>query len=109
MATVIYWVQDLLFVSNIRETAKQLQVQASAVRDRAALLASLPGCKLVIFDLRIAAAVDALEQLKSHSVAKVGFIDHERADVIERAESLGCRALAKGKFSTELPRLLASL
>jgi hypothetical protein len=107
MADVVYWVQDLLFVSKIREVAGQLQLAAQSVRDAAALIASARGAKLVIVDLRIPAAVDALAQLGD--VPKVGFIDHERTDIIERAESLGCRALAKGKFSTELPRLLGNL
>jgi hypothetical protein len=108
MAEVIYWVQDLLFVSKIREVAQQLQLHASSVRDAQSLLDAAPGSKIVILDLRIAAAVDALERLPK-DLPKVGFIDHERTDVIDRAESLGCRALAKGKFSTELPRILGDL
>jgi hypothetical protein len=108
MAAVVYWVQDLLFVSKIREVAKQVGLDAVSVRDSAALTAALPGAKIVLLDLRIAAAVDALEGLPAE-LPKVGFIDHERTDVMERAQSLGCRALAKGKFSTELPHLLGNL
>ncbi len=108
MADVIYWVQDLLFVSKIREVAQQLQLQATSVRDPQALIAGASGSKIVIVDLRIPAAVDALAQLP-RDLPKVGFIDHERIDVMDRAQSLGCRALAKGKFSTELPRILADL
>jgi hypothetical protein len=108
MADIVYWVQDLLFVSKIREVAQQLQLAAASVRDAQALIDSSVNSKIVIVDLRIPAAVDALERLPA-SLPKVGFIDHERTDVMERAESLGCRALAKGKFSTELPRILAEL
>jgi len=108
MADVIYWVQDLLFVSKIREVAQQLQLAAVAVRDSQALVDSAVNSKIVIVDLRIPAAVDALARLPP-SLAKVGFIDHERTDVMERAQSLGCRALAKGKFSTELPHILGNL
>ena len=107
MADVVYWVQDLLFVSKIREVAQQLKLAALSVRDADALVAGARDAKLVIVDLRIAAAVDALERLGD--VPKVGFIDHERTDVMERAQSLGCRALAKGKFSSELPHLLGNL
>jgi hypothetical protein len=108
MADVIYWVQDLLFVSKIREVAHQLQLAAAPVRDEKALLDGAAGSRIVIVDLRIPAAVDALARLPP-SLPKVGFIDHERTDVMERAQSLGCRALAKGKFSTELPHILADL
>ena len=108
MADVIYWVQDLLFVSKIREVAQQLQLRAAPVRDAASLVNQSQGCKIVIVDLRIAAAVDALAELPK-DLPKVGFIDHERTDVMERAQSLGCRALAKGKFSTELPRILGEV
>src|SRR5437899_539161 len=96
MADVIYWVQDLLFVSKIREVALQLQLAVTSVRDAEALLASAKDARIVIVDLRVPAAVDALARLPA-SLPKVGFIDHERTDVMERAESLGCRALAKGK------------
>jgi hypothetical protein len=107
MADLVYWVQDLLFVSKIREVAQQLQLAAQAVRDAQALVDGARSAKMVIVDLRIPAAVDALGQIPD--VPKVGFVDHERTDIMERAEALGCRALAKGKFSTELPRLLADL
>jgi hypothetical protein len=108
MADVVYWVQDLLFVSKIREVAQQLQLQATSVRDARSLIDGAAASKIVILDLRIPAAVDALAQLPPQ-LPKVGFIDHERTDVMERAESFGCRALAKGKFSTELPRILGDL
>ena len=108
MSDVGYWVQDLLFVSKIRETANQLSLAATSVRDADALVTSSRNAKIVIVDLRVAAAVDALARLPA-DLKKVGFIDHERTDVMERAQSLGCVALAKGKFSTELPKILAAL
>ena len=88
--------------------AQQLQLAAASVRDAKALIDGAAGSKIVIVDLRIPAAVDALEQLPP-DLPKIGFIDHERTDVMERAQSLGCRAYAKGKFSTELPRILGDL
>jgi hypothetical protein len=108
MADVVYWVQDLLFVSKIREVAQQLQLAAAPVRDADALVASAREARLVIVDLRLPAALDALERLP-RELPKVGFIDHERTDVMERAQALGCRALAKGAFSKELPRLMGDL
>jgi hypothetical protein len=111
MAGVVYLVQDLLFVSKIRETARQVGLDAAAARDPAGLHAAAAGAKIVIVDLRLPGALAALDLLAgdpaTRTIRKVGFIDHERVDVMERARERGCEALAKGKFSTELPRLLA--
>ena len=108
---VVYLVRDLLFTSKIRETAEQLGVAVQGVRDPAELPAAARGARLVILDLRLAGALEALERLArdpdTSGVASVGFIDHERVDVMETAAALGCTALAKGKFSSDLPRLLA--
>jgi hypothetical protein len=111
MAGVVYLVQDLLFVSKIRETARQVGLDAVGARDAAGLQAAAPGAKIVILDLRLPQALAALDLLAgdpaTREIRKVGFIDHERVDVMESAREKGCVALAKGKFSTELPKLLA--
>jgi DNA-binding NarL/FixJ family response regulator len=110
-APVLYWVTDLLFTSKIRETARQLGLEAQAVRDGDALVSAAPSARYVIVDLRRPGALELLERLAATapSVPRAGFIDHEAVDVIARARALGCNALAKGKFSTELPRLLAAV
>jgi hypothetical protein len=102
-----YLVSDLLFVSKIRETATQLGVELVSARDGAALAAA--GAGLVIVDLRRPDAMAALDALASTACTKVGFVDHEREDIMDAARSRGCQPLAKGKFSTELPRLFAAL
>ena len=106
---IVFWVQDLLFVSKIREVARTLGVEAKSVRDADALAAAAPEASLVVLDLRLPTALPALERIAATPVKKVGFIDHERTDVMESARERGCKALAKGKFSTELPLLLAEL
>ena len=112
MAEVVYFVRDLLFVSKIRETAEQLGVPVTPARDVEALAREAAGARLVIVDLRLPDAVAALERL-ARTVsplpqATVGFVDHERLDVMETARALGCtRVLAKGEFASELRRLLA--
>lgn len=108
MAKVVYWVQDLLFTSKIREVAKQMGVEAVAARDLAQVTSLAGSAQLVIVDLRREGALALLDALPPE-VQKVGFIDHEREDVMEAARQKGCRAYAKGKFSTELPSLLANL
>jgi hypothetical protein len=63
---------------------------------------------VLIGDLRRPDALAALEAADP-GARRVGFIDHERTDVMEQARARGCTALAKGKFSSELARLLSSL
>jgi hypothetical protein len=108
MAKVVYLVQDLLFVSKIRETARQVGVEAESVQDPAELPRAAKTAQLVIVDLRRPDALSILDTLP-REVPKIGFIDHERIDVMDAARERSCRPYAKGKFSTELPHLLASL
>src|SRR5262249_24878968 len=109
MAKVVYLVQDLLFTSKIRETARQLGWDAEAARDPGQLAQAAPSATLVILDLRRPDALPTLDALAQIAVEKVGFIDHERVEVMEAARDKGCRAYAKGKFSTELASILSSL
>jgi AmiR/NasT family two-component response regulator len=112
MAEVVYFVRDLLFVSKIREAAEQLGVVVAPAHDIDALEREAAGARVIIVDLRLADAAAALERVartaRTLPVTTVGFVDHERVDVMETARALGCtRVLAKGEFATELPRLLA--
>jgi hypothetical protein len=108
MSKAVYLVSDLLFVSKIRETARQLGVELESVKDPAQLAQAAGSAQLVILDLRRPDALATLDGLPP-GTRSVGFIDHERTDVMDAARERGCRALAKGKFTTELPRLLADL
>lgn len=115
MADVVYLVQDMLFSSKIRETAKPLGLTCQGLREPGALAAAArAGAKLVIVDLRLPAALEALDALAADVVAaavpSVGFIDHELTEVMEAARTRGCgQVMAKGQFSTALPRLLSQL
>jgi len=108
MAKLVYLVQDLLFVSKIRETAQKVGVDCVAVKDPAELPKLARAAQLVIVDLRRPDALAVLETLPA-GVPTAGFCDHERVDVMDAARARGCRPYAKGKFSTELPHLLAAL
>ena len=112
MGRVVYLCSDLLFTSKIRETARQLGLDTTAVRDAAALLEAARGADAVILDLRLPIALDALRRLRAEpataAVPAIGFCEHERVDHMAEARAAGCdRVLAKGRFSTELPHLLA--
>jgi hypothetical protein len=111
MRPVVYLVRDLLFVSKIRETADQLGVPVAPARDPESLRDAARAARLVILDLRRPDALRALELLaadpEAARVPSVGFIDHERIDVMDAARAKGCRTvLAKGRFTAELPALL---
>lgn len=112
MPRVVYLVQDLLFTSKIREIAGQLGVEAARARTPEELCKAAPGAQLVVLDLRLPDAARALELLKADPAASqvpsVGFVDHEREDVMAHAAERGCRTvLAKGAFSARLAQLLA--
>lgn len=115
MADVVYLVQDMLFSSKIRETAKPLGLTCQGLRDPAALtVAAATGAKMVILDLRLPAAMEALNALAADpaaaAVPSIGFIDHELTEVMDMARARGCgQVMAKGQFSTALPRLLSQL
>ena len=111
MADVAYLVRDMLFTSKIREVAKQLGVTVAAAREPAEVARAAAGARLVLLDLRLDGALAALDALAADpalaGVATVGFIDHERTDVMAEARARGCReVLTKGQFSKELPRIL---
>lgn len=109
--SVVYLCTDLLFTSKIRETARALGHEATAVRDVRALGEAARHATVVIVDLRRPDAIDALDALPADPAARparvIGFIDHERTDRMEEARQRGCVALAKGKFSSDLRNLLA--
>jgi hypothetical protein len=105
MAAVVYLVTDLLFTSKIRETATRLGLDVQAVRAAGEVAAATAEARFFIIDLRRPDALAALDAAAPAS-KKIGFIDHERVDVMAAARERGCVALAKGKFSSDLPRLL---
>jgi hypothetical protein len=113
MAKVVYLVTDLLFTSKIRETATQLGHTLERATDPESLRSASVGAAIVLIDLRRPDALAALDALAADATTRAiptaGFVDHEREDLMDAARTRGCNALAKGKFSSELPRLLAAL
>ena len=114
MADIVYLVRDMLFSSKIREAARQLGLAAQGAPDAAALARAAAGARLVILDLRLDAALPALDALAADpalaGVPSVGFIDHEKLEVMDAARAKGCtRVMAKGQFSNQLPAILGEL
>jgi AmiR/NasT family two-component response regulator len=112
LADVVHLITDMLFASKVREAAKHLGLTVQGTRDPQALAAAARQARLVIVDLRVPSALDALDALAADDVARavpsVAFIDHERTDVMDAARAKGCgEVMAKGQFANTLPKLLA--
>jgi CheY-like chemotaxis protein len=116
MSPVIALVEDLLFLSRIREAARGSGVSVTTARSAADLVgAARDGGRLVLVDadsgrLRWPEAVAALRAEPAFvSLPVVAFLSHVHADRAEAARAAGCsRVLARGAFVQELPRLLAA-
>ena len=109
-------ISDMLFSSKLREAAKATGVSVQAQRDADGWAAAVIAgeAKLAIVDLRMPTALAALDALAilgtPQNLRTVGFIDHERTDVMDEARAKGCAdVMAKGQFANALPKLLAGL
>jgi AmiR/NasT family two-component response regulator len=114
LADVVHFITDMLFASKVREAAKHLGLTIQGVRDPQALAAAAREAKLVIVDLRVPRALEALDALSGDAAARavpsVAFIDHERTDVMDAARAKGVgQVMAKGQFANALPKLLAGV
>ena len=111
--TVVAVVDDLMFLSRIREAAKRQGADVRAVRTAADAVAACRAGGLVIFDLdtprlpvmEAIAAVTADPALAG--VELVGFYSHVETERAREARAAGCRTvLPRSAFVRELDRLL---
>jgi len=114
MADVVHLITDMLFASKVREAAKHVGLTVQGARDPQALALAAREARLVIVDLRVPRALEALDALAgdpaARAVPSVAFIDHERVDVMDAARAKGCgQVMAKGQFANALPKLLAGV
>jgi len=101
MAPVVYLVRDLVFVSKIREAAARLGLEVERAADASGLHAAAREAKLVIVDLRLPEAIEALQRLAADPltarVRAVGFVDHEQVEAMAaRSVTLNQPALVLG-------------
>jgi len=116
MLQVLALMDDLLFLSRVREAARGAGVEVRPVRQPAQLVEGVrDGGRLVLVDAdspRLPWA-DALAALKAEglldAVPVVAFFSHAHADRAETARAAGCDpVLPRSAFVRELPALLAA-
>ena len=108
-------VADLFFGARIRETAKQLALPCTLVRDPAELVerAAAPGVRLVIADMSLRAGdpVAAVRALKADprtaALPEIGYLFDAQDQLIRTARAAGCdRVLSRGGLTQKLPEIL---
>jgi CheY-like chemotaxis protein len=117
MPTVAAVVDDLLFLSRIREAARGARVDVVSARTPDALVAAArAGARLVLVDADGGRLpwVDAIRALRAEpslaAVPVVAFLGHVNVDHAALAREAGAtRVVARGAFVAELPALMAEL
>lgn len=112
---ILVAVDDLLFSSKIRATAKQAGVELAFARSRDEILAQARSAKpaLVIFDLNSAKTdpVATIAALKTDpalaSIRTLGFASHVHTDLIAAAREAGAdQVVARSAFAGNLAEIL---
>ena len=107
---------DLLFTSKIRATAKQIGVTISVAKSRDAALEQMRTAPpaLVIFDLNNSRTdpLGIVAVMKSDpalaGISTVGFVSHVQTDLIDAARKAGVtEVMARSMFAERLPQILA--
>lgn len=115
MPQLIALVDDLLFLSRIREAGRAVGIEVRGVRGASDLLAAArEQARLVLVDadserLPWQAALSALRAEPAlRALPVIAFVSHVRADLAEAARAAGAsRVLARSAFVKELPELVA--
>jgi len=111
---IIVAVDDLLFSSKIRETARHAGAELMFARTPDAVLREARERRppLVIFDLNAdriqpIPTIQALRQDPDLAgIRLVGFVSHVRTDIIEAARAAGAEVMPRSRFVAELEQLL---
>ncbi len=116
VAHLIALVDDLMFLSRVREAARGRALEVRVARKTADVLeAAREGASLLVVDLdsRRLPWAEALASLRSDAglaaLPVVGFLSHVNAEGAQAARTAGCsRVLARSAFVQELPAILAA-
>jgi PleD family two-component response regulator len=108
-------VDDLMFTSKIRATAKPLDVTVVFARSSEAALTAMRKDRpaLVIFDLNnprtdpLGTVAEMKKDPTLQSIPTVGFVSHVQTDLIERAREAGVdEVMARSAFTLHLGEIL---
>jgi len=107
---------DLLFTSKIRATAKQIGATLAVAKSRDGALADMRANRpaLVIIDLNnprtdpLGIVADMKGDPALASIPTVGFVSHVHTELIEAARQAGVNdVMARSMFAERLPQILA--
>jgi CheY-like chemotaxis protein len=117
MPPLVALMDDLMFLSRIREAARGAELAVKSVRSAAELVAAArEGARLVLVDAdsqrvpwqEALAALGAEPELREIPI--VAFVSHVRPDLAQAARAAGAsRVLARSAFVQELPGLVAGV
>jgi len=108
-------VDDLLFSSKIRTTAKQAGVELAFARTPTDILEQSRTLRpsLVIFDLNSAkvSPIDTISEMKRDAtlsgIRTIGFVSHVHTGLIDAARAAGVdEVMARSAFAARLPEIL---
>jgi CheY-like chemotaxis protein len=115
MTALIAFMDDLMFLSRIREAARAAGVDVQTVRTPEALVEACrlarPALVFVDLDSQRLPVLDGVRALRARSelasIAVVGFLGHTQIEQARQAEAAGCtRVLTHGAFVNELRTLI---
>ena len=107
-------VDDLLFLSKIRQTAKLLGIVVESAQPGdlpQLVIENVPTGLIIDLNHRSGKALEVLRTLKSDlktkGIAVIGFVSHVQSDLIAAARDAGCDlVLPRSAFVSQLPSLL---
>jgi CheY-like chemotaxis protein len=115
LGSLVAFMDDLMFLSRIRDAAQSAGLQVQAVREPAALVeacrVSRPALVFVDLDSSRLASLDAVAALRADpelaGIPVVGFLGHTQTEKAHAAQNAGCtRVLTRGAFVNELRSLI---
>lgn len=115
MTSLIAFMDDLMFLSRIREAAETVGMEVGTAREPAGLVeacrARHPVLVFVDLDSQRLAVLDGVRALRAQpelaGIPVVGFVGHTQIEQARAAEAAGCtRVLTRGQFVNELRTLI---
>jgi CheY-like chemotaxis protein len=113
--SLVAFMDDLMFLSRIRDAAQSAGLQVQSVREPAALVEACrvnrPALVFIDLDSSRLSSLDAVAAIRAdpdlQAIPVVGFLGHTQTEIARAAQSAGCtRVLTRGAFVNELRSLI---